>query len=151
MDAELGVLLRVAWLADDAGDDAEPEVTELVSLDLDPMIDPALFAPPPGSLIAESMGDALRAGGHSWTLLKTVAGLAAGGLGASIRYAPPPGRRRGQAAEQADGGDDADTIFADGPAPDRSADGRPVGPPVSAEVLALLHDSIRGWFHRDRA
>ena len=70
VDAELGILLRVAWLADGA----EPEVTELVSLDLDPVIDPALFSPPPGSLVAESMGDALRAGRPSWTVLKTVAG-----------------------------------------------------------------------------
>ncbi len=144
VDAELGILLRVAWLADGA----EPEVTELVSLDLDPVIDPALFAPPPGSLVAESMGDALRAGGPSWTVLKTVGGLAAGGLGAWTRYAPsarPPAAE--QAAEQADGpADDAATILPDGPAPDRSADGRPVGPPVSAEVLALLHDSIPGGF-----
>ena len=123
-------------------------MTELVSLDLDPVIDPALFAPPPGSLVAESMGDALRAGGPSWTVLKTVGGLAAGGLGAWTRYAPsarPPAAE--QAAEQADGpADDAATILPDGPAPDRSADGRPVGPPVSAEVLALLHDSIPGGF-----
>ena len=144
VDAELGILLRVAWLADGA----ELEVTELVSLDLDPVIDPALFAPPPGSLVAESMRDALRAGGPSWTVLKTVGGLAAGGLGAWTRYAPsarPPAAE--QAAEQADGpADDAARILPDGPAPDRSADGRPVGPPVSADVLALLHDSIPGGF-----
>ena len=137
VDAELGILLRAAWLADDA----EPEVTELVSLEIDPVIEPALFAPPPGSLIAESMGDALRAGGHSWTLLKTVAGVAAGGLGATIRYAPPSQQRT---ADQ--DGEFADAISPDGPAPDRSADGRPAGPTVSAEVLALLHDSVPGGF-----
>lgn len=135
VDAELGILLRVAWLADDA----EPDVTELISLDLDPVIDPALFAPPPGSLVAESAGDALWAGGPAWTLLKTVAGVAAGGLGASIRHAPPTQQRT---AEQ--DGWDADAISPDGPAPDRSADGRPVGPPVSAEVLARLHGSTPG-------
>jgi hypothetical protein len=137
VDAELGILLRMAWLADGV----EPEVTELVSLDLDPVIDPALFAPPPGSLVAESMGDAMRAGGPRWTLLKTVAGVAAGGLGAWTRYAPSAQR---DAEEQA--GDDDAAISPDGPAPERSADGRPVGPPVTAEVLGLLHDSTPGGF-----
>jgi hypothetical protein len=145
VDAGLGILLRVSWLADGA----EPEVTELVSLDLDPVIHPALFAPPPGSLIAEGMGDALRGRGPGGTLLKTVGGLAAGGLGAWTRYAPSARRQAAeQAAEQATApaDDDAVTISPDGPAPDRSADGRPVGPPVSAEVLALLHDSTPGGF-----
>jgi hypothetical protein len=167
VDADLGILLRVAWLADGA-DPSDTEVTELVSLDLDPVLDPALFAPPPGSLIAESMGDALRAGGPSWTLLKTVGGLAAGGLGAWTRYAPaarPPAADQAaeqaaeHAAEQAGGpadgladgladgpADDAATILPDGPAPNRSADGRPAGPPVSAEVLGLLHDRTPDGF-----
>jgi len=138
VDAELGILLRVAWLAGGL----EREVTELVSLDLDPVIDPALFAPPPGSLIGESMGDALRGGGPPWTLLKTVGGLAAGGLGVWTRYAPSA--RQQPAADQA--GDDDPEISPDGPAPDRSADGWPAGPPVSAEVLALLHDSTPDGF-----
>jgi hypothetical protein len=137
VDAELGILLRVAWLADGT----EPAVTELVSLDLDPVIDPALFAPPPGSLIGESWGDAMRAGGPRWTLLKTVAGVTAGGLGAWTRYAPSARQR---AAERA--GEDAAAITPDGPAPDRSAGGRPAGPPVSAQVLGLLHDSVPGGF-----
>jgi hypothetical protein len=137
VDAELGILLRVAWLADGT----EPEVTELVSLDLDPIIDPALFAPPPGSLIGERWGDAMRAGGPSWTLLKTVAGVAAGGLGAWTRYAPSA---RARAAEQ--DGQDAAAITPDGPAPDRSVAGRLTGPPVSGQVLGLLHDSAPGGF-----
>jgi hypothetical protein len=145
VDAELGILLRVAWLANGA----ESEVAELVSLDLDPVIHPALFVPPPGSLIAEGKGDARRGCGPGGTLLKTVGGLAAGGLGAWTRYAPSARRQAAeQAAEQATGpaDDDAATISPDGPAPNRSADGRPVGPPVSAEVLALLHDSTPGGF-----
>ena len=137
VDAELGILLRVAWLADGV----EEDVTELVSLDLDPVIDPALFSPPPGSLVAESMGDALQGGGPAWTLLKTVAGVAAGGLGAWNKYAPSAQHR----TEEQDGWD-ADAISPDGPAPDRSADGQLAGPPVSAEVLALLHDSTPGGF-----
>lgn len=142
VDAELGILLRVAWL----DDGAEPEVTELTSLDLDPVIDPALFMPPPGSLIAESVPGALGAGGASWTALKTVAGVAAGGLGAWIRYVPSAQK---QTAGQA-GDDEAPISEApippDGPAPERRPDGRPVGPPVSAQVLQLLHDSTASEF-----
>jgi hypothetical protein len=41
VDAELGILLRVAQ----AAGGAEPEVTELVSADFDPVIDPARFRP----------------------------------------------------------------------------------------------------------
>lgn len=77
VDAELGILLRVTWQADGTG----PEVTGLASLEADPVIDPALFAPPPGSLIAVSMTEMLGAGGVCWRALKTVAGVAAGGLG----------------------------------------------------------------------
>ena len=140
VDAELGILLRVDWRAEDAEDHAEPEVTELVSLDLDPVIDPALFAAPPGSVIGESWSDAVRAGGPRWTLLKTVAGVAAGGLGAWTRYAPSARQRTaGQAVEE--DGEDAAAIAPDGPAPARSAGERPAGPPVSAPVLGLLHDS----------
>jgi hypothetical protein len=137
VDAELGILLRLTWLADGA----EPEVTELVSLDLDPVIDPAVFMPPPGSLIAESTADALGAGGAGWTALKTVAGVAAGGLGAWIRYAPSTQKRT---REQT--GDNEAAISPDGPAPERSPDGRPVGPPVDGQVLHLLHDSTTSEF-----
>ena len=137
VDAELGILLRLTWLADEA----EPEVTELASLDLDPVIDPALFRPPPGSLIAESAADALGTGGAGWTALKTVAGVAAGGLGAWIRYVPSTQKRT---AEQA--GDNEAPISPDGPAPERSPDGRPVGPPVNGQVLQLLHDSTTSEF-----
>lgn len=49
VDAELGILLRIA----EPGDGGEPRVTELVSADFDPVIDPDRFAPLPGSRIAE--------------------------------------------------------------------------------------------------
>src|SRR5260221_7681635 len=88
VDAELGFLLRLAKTAGGA----EPEVTELVGADFDPVTDPAQFRPPPGSLIAEGFGDALGAGGPVWWAAKTAAGLAAGGLGAWIRYGPPRNR-----------------------------------------------------------
>ncbi len=90
VDAELGILLRIA----EPG--REPEVIELVSADFDPVIDPGMFVPPPGSRIAEDAGEVL--GGAlspaKWAAT-TAAGLAAGALGAWIRYSPgfQPGRR----------------------------------------------------------
>ena len=83
VDAELGILLRIARIA---GRDA-PDVTELTSLEVNPDVDPAQFAPPPGSLISESLGEMLGAVVRWWAG-KAAAGLAAGGLGAWIRYSP---------------------------------------------------------------
>jgi hypothetical protein len=57
VDAELGILLRVR----PTGDDARAGPTELVSLELDPVIDPGQFTAPPGSIVAESWGEALKA------------------------------------------------------------------------------------------
>jgi hypothetical protein len=136
VDAELGILLRIAWLADGE----PPDVTELVSLELDPVIDPAQFAAPPGSLIGESLGESL--GGGGWWPLKTAAGLAAGGLGAWIRYAPSS---RGQRAA-ADAEDAEAAMPHDGPAPELSPDGLPAGPQLSDEILQLLDDGGPGEF-----
>jgi hypothetical protein len=137
VDAELGILLRVAWLADGE----PPDVTELVSLEFDPVIDPAQFTPPPGSLIGESPGEAFGAGGPVWWAIKTAAGLAAGGLGAWIRYSPA-GR-----SQPAAGAGDAEAAMPSGdPAPELSPDGLPAGPPVGDEVLQLLYESGIGEF-----
>jgi hypothetical protein len=129
VDAELGILLRVAK----PGADGEPEVTELVSADFDPVSDPARFAPPPDRPIAGGLGEGDSTGGPAWWAVKTAAGLAAGGLGAWIRYAssnrgphPPDGPAAEAAIPEAD------------PAPELSPDGGPAGPPVSADLLALL-------------
>ncbi len=130
VDAELGFLLRVAEMVGAA----QPQVIELVSADFDPIIDPAQFRPPPGSLIAEGFGDALGAGGPVWWAAKTAAGLAAGGLGAWIRYGPPRNRQ-----PATDAMDFEAAIPAEDPAPDLTPEGRPAGPPVSDHVLALLH------------
>lgn len=128
VDAELGILLRV----EEPG--AEPEVTELVSADFDPVIDPARFAPPPGSRMAWSLGEAGRSGGPAWQVAKTAAGLAAGGLGAWIRIAS--GTRT---ARPADGPAVEASIPDADPAPELSPEGRPAGPPASDQLLALLH------------
>jgi hypothetical protein len=135
VDAELGILLRVAWLT---GAEA-PEETALVSLELNPVIDPALFAPPAGSLIGESLGESLGAGGPAWWASKTAAGLAAGALGAWIRYSPV-----GHGADPA--ADAQAAIPQDDPAPELSEDGRPSGPLVSDEVLRLVQESGTGQF-----
>lgn len=136
VDAELGILLRVTWFPpDDADPDIEsPEVTELVSLDLDPATDPAQFAAPPGSVLAESWTESFAAGGPAAAVAKTAAGLAAGGLSAVIRYWP-------RSRADADPADPEAAMPAGDPPPEISPAGRPAGPRVSDEVLRILHDS----------
>ncbi len=130
-DAERGILLRIAG----PGGNGELEVTELVSADFDPVIDPGRFAPPPGSRIAEGPGEALgEALGPAWWAAKTAAGLAAGALGAWIRYSP---FRRARPA--ADGMDLQAAIPRDEPQPDLSPDRVPAGPPADDDLLNLLH------------
>lgn len=143
VDAQLGILLSLTRLADGE----EPELTEFVSLELDPVIDPAEFAPPPGSLRGESLSEALSGDHVTWRAWKTAAGLAAGGLGAWIRYSP---FSHGQtaAADPGDPGDPEDPedpedteaeIPLDEPAPELAPGGWPSGAPVSDEILNLLH------------
>jgi hypothetical protein len=164
VDAELGILLRLAWdadtlprpddnWADDEEEDDEliegPQVTEMVSLDLDPVIEPGRFAAPPGSRIGESFGQALFGAGLGGRAAKTAGGLAAGGLAAWLRLsAATAAAPRGEDAEtREDTRPPAETeIPADDPAPELSADGHPVGPPVPDEVLSLLQTSAAADF-----
>ena len=126
MDAELGILLR-------RRETARGELvtlTELTYLTMNPpeAADPARFAPPPGSHRGETPGENPGAtfGGPGWA----AADLAAGGLGALIRYVPHlPGH--GAAGEQPEAMPSPD------PAPLEPADGSP--PPD--EVLDLLYRS----------
>src|SRR5579859_3452072 len=138
VDAELGILLRVAWFPpEDADPDIEsPEVTELVSLDLDPATDAAQFAAPPGSVVGESWVEAFSAGGPAAAVAKTVAGLAAGGLSALIRYWPTV-----RARADADPADPEAVMPAGDRPPEISPVGRPAGPQVSDEVLRVLNNS----------
>jgi hypothetical protein len=133
VDAELGILLRVAWLPDEPAAGAPPDVTELISLDVDPVIDPAQFAPPPGSFVAASFGETA---GPLAAALKTAAGLAAGGLGAWIKYWP-----FGRAPTGTEPEDPEAAMPLDDPVPEVAPDGRLPGPDVSDEVLRLLHAS----------
>ncbi|MGN6677263.1 MAG: hypothetical protein ACTHKL_05710 [Streptosporangiaceae bacterium] len=133
VDTELGILLRVVR----PGRSHEPQSTELVAADFDPPADPEQFKPPPGSLRAESFGEALGwspGGGLGWRAAKTAAGMAAGGLGAWIRHGPKP--------DHAPPDDDpalSPAIPAKDPAPEVSSDGLPVGPQIDRDLLKLLH------------
>src|SRR5262249_36340149 len=117
-----------------------PDVLEMVAADFDPVIDPAVFRAPPGSLRAEGYGAMLGGGGLPWHVAKTVAGLAAGGLGAGVRHGPQRGGRR------ADGPDSAPAIPDPDPAPAVLPDGRAAGAPVAGEVLSLLRAGGQGGF-----
>jgi hypothetical protein len=88
VDAELGILLR----REERFEGQRLSLTELTFVVLDPAeaADSTRFAPPPGSHISQEIGESLRQtfGGPGWERAKTAAGLAAGGLGAVIRFAP---------------------------------------------------------------
>jgi hypothetical protein len=138
VDAELGIVLRLVRDAEAP----EPEVAELVRLDVDVVIDPARFVPPPGSRLGESLGEALGGGGLTWRAARVVAGVAAGGLGAWIRYSQSA-RRRPAAGS---GGDGEAQMPRSDPAPEITADGVPGGPPVSDELLSTLQGGGGGHF-----
>ena len=85
VDAELGILLRCSCVSDDKA----PWLTEFARLTVLADVDDARFTAPPGSVFYErGLHGATSSGRVSWAIPKTVAGLAAGGLGAAIRYAP---------------------------------------------------------------
>ena len=126
VDAELGILLR---RIETSGGELVT-LTKLTEVTMNPpeAADPARFAPPPGSHRGETPGENRGAtfSGPGWA----AADLAAGGLGALIRYVPHrPGR--GAAGEQPEAMPSPD------PAPLEPADGSP--PPD--EVLDLLYRS----------
>jgi hypothetical protein len=127
VDAELGILLH----RQEMFDGQIVSLTQLTSVTLNPpeAADDSLFRPPPGSVIGEDPGERMREifDHPGWQAAKTAAGLAAGGLGAWVRYSPF-GR--------------GDTTGFD-PEPDMPPDEpEPPDPsPVSDEVLYLLYRS----------
>jgi hypothetical protein len=137
VDAELGIVLRLVRQAEAP----EPEVTEFVRLDLDLVIDPARFAPPPGSRLGESSGGALGGADPAWRAAKMVAGVAAGGLGAWLRYS-----QSGRPQPDPGGEDAAARMPRSDPPPEMTADGMPAGAPVSDELLTRLHAGGAGYF-----
>jgi hypothetical protein len=88
VDAELGIVLRY----EETFEGQRLSLTELTTVVLDPpeAADRSRFAPPAGSRIGHDLGESLRQtfSGPGWQAAKTAAGLAAGGLGAFIRFAP---------------------------------------------------------------
>lgn len=126
VDAESGILLRVAEL----GPRGDQQVLELVRADFAPSFDAAQFQPPSGSRTAESFGQSF-GDSAAWRVATTVGGLAAGALGAWMKYSP---FRRTENAE-AEGVQFEATITPDEPGPDRTG----TEPQVSDELLGLIH------------
>ena len=135
VDAELGILLR----CEGQRGDGAPDVTSFRTLTVGVEADPERFTAPEGS-VGGGSGRGLPFGGVGREAAKTVAGLAAGGLGAAIRYAP---RKRQDPFAQATHEDDPEPLMpADDPFPAPAVDGGLA--PVSDEMLHLLYRSGLG-------
>jgi hypothetical protein len=127
VDAELGILLRCeGWR-----EDHEAQLTEFRTLTAEAEIAPARFAAPEGSVVGDGSGSKWPFGEAGKGAAKTVAGLAAGGLGAAIKYAP---RKRQDPFARATEEDPEAAMPRDDPAPDP-------GMPVSDEILHVLYRS----------
>ena len=157
IDAEFGIVLRRALWSGDSDEDAD--VAEFLSVDAGGSADPAVFAAPAGSFFGdgpsgERGSDGSRADQVGLAALKLVGGLAAGGLGAAIKYGPkrPVDPFAAATAEDPDdampddealpgwaagGSDGADG--SDGAGGSDGADGADGRTPVSDEVLELLY------------
>jgi hypothetical protein len=141
IDAELGIVLRrESW---SGSPEADADVIEFLSLEVGGSADPSVFTAPAGSFF----GDGPRGGRSSErrpadeagrAALKMVGGLAAGGLGAAIRYTP---RRQADPFAAATAEDPDDAMPVDDPLPGWAADEAPAdaGAPVGDEVLDLLY------------
>jgi hypothetical protein len=141
VDAGLGILLRCSC----ASADGAPSLTEFTRLslraDADADADAARFTAPAGSVFYErGLHGASSSGQVSWAIPKTVAGLAAGGLGAAIRYTPSWRDAFGSTSpawQRATEEDDAEAEMPrDEPAP---VSGTAAAPTVGDEVLHLIH------------
>jgi len=140
VDAELGILLS----CERRRGDQPPEVSEFRSLTVDPETDAARFTAPAGSVFGGETGfPGWPLGSTGREAAKAVAGLAAGGLGAAIKYGPfgrpgpPVATTWGIAVDE----DDADAEMPrDDPFPGDAAD----RPPLSAKVLYALYRSGAG-------
>jgi hypothetical protein len=146
IDRELGILLRCKQsFGPDGRNKERPDVREFRHLEVGAVIDEAMFAPPAGSRASNAKGTGRlpvtnffgipEAGPFGLPLgpVKTAAGLAAGGLGAAIRYTPVSRPFR---ADESTG----EPIPDDDPPPGASADGAL----VSDDVLYLLYRSGSG-------
>ncbi|HJY57754.1 MAG TPA: hypothetical protein VJ418_15360 [Streptosporangiaceae bacterium] len=132
VDAELGILLRY----EATFEGQRLSLTELTAVVVDPpeAADLSRFAPPAGSRISQDPEDSLRetVRGPGREAANTVLGLAMGGLGASIRFAPHlPGRHNF-----------GETDLQEAMPPAEPAVLEPEGaPPPSDDLLYLLYRS----------
>ena len=151
IDRELGIVLRRELRYPDG----TVTVTEFLDLEVGGAVDPSVFSPDAGSIVGG--GSAAEDGsgrppleGVGLEALKMVAGLAAGGLGAAIKYTP---RRQVDPFAAATAEDPDDAMPDDEPLPAWAADQGAGGAaeeaeesseedgrtPVSDEVLDLLY------------
>lgn len=160
VDAELGILLRCAKRSGDR----TPSVAEFASLDVGPPADASLFSVPAGGVYGGdqragtsgpgkrpaggpaggSLGDAVReaAGEAGKEAAKAVAGMAAGGLGALIKYGPK-GRQVDPFTQATDEAADPQAAMpTDEQPPEEPADG--AAPMLPDEVLHLVYRSGLG-------
>jgi hypothetical protein len=159
VDAELGILLRCSrWSAD-----AAPRVTEFVSLSVAGTVESPVFSAPAGSVFSDDTGGSWprrpqdqqgdQAGGTSFgdavgealgaagkEAAKAVAGLAAGGLGALIKYAPRP-RVDPFAQAAAEAADPEAELPADETAPDGAAAATSDSEALPDELLHMVYRS----------
>ncbi|HEX3961442.1 MAG TPA: hypothetical protein VHZ03_33265 [Trebonia sp.] len=167
VDAELGILLRCELATERADGDPGGWLVEFASLDLNPGTDDAVFAPPPGSHSWDATGtgpDPLAAPSalaflstfFPWLTspaAKTIGGLAAGGLGAALRFSPLRLAMRPRAGRPCPPVDEP--MPDDGPpfgpggsastaGPDGTGEGVASRASVSEDVLALLYRSGAG-------
>jgi hypothetical protein len=136
VDAELGILLR----CEGRHGERDPDVTEFRTLAVGAEVDPDRFIAPEGSVVSDGPGGWQPFGVAAREAAKTAGGLAAGGLGAAIRYAPR--KRQDTFAQATNDGDPEPAMPADDPVPGPAGDA-PVAP-VGDEVLHVLYRSGLG-------
>ena len=134
-DAELGILLS----CERRRGDQQAEVSEFRSLTVDPEVDSARFTAPAGSVFGDGAGfPGWPFGSAGREAAKAVAGLAAGGLGAAIKYAPfgrPGPPKPSTWGIAVDEGDAEAAMPHDDPFPGDAAD----RPPADDKVLHALY------------
>ena len=139
IDAELGILLRCKRSGSDHHT-THTEVLEFWHLEVGEAIGEAMFEPPPSSRVSKAKGKGREPTknvfglpeegpfGLPFEAVKTAAGLAAGGLGAAIRYTPVSWLFRHKEVP-------GEPMPDDDPPPGPAGDGAP----VSDELLNLLY------------
>ena len=160
IDAELGIVLRRELRYPDG----RVNVTEFLGLEVGGAVDPSVFSPAAGSFFGDRPdGERRPVDDVGLEALKMVAGLAAGGLGAAIKYGPKrhvdpfaaatsedpddvmpddeplPAWATGQAADGAADEKAAEAEADEAEADEAEADEADGRAPVSDEVLNLLY------------